>query len=188
MGPVAVALAGTQFMIIVTTGGRVGRRRAGSAALNYGFRLIHLPIGLVGVALGTVSLAAASRRAAAGDAAGARRRDPPRASAQPLPGASRGRRARGARRADRAPGLRAGRVRPRAHGARGRAVRGYALGIVFYAGIKVAAAAFHARGDMRRPMTASLVGIGVEPRRWPSSGRAWLGFAALPLATASARS
>ena len=63
------------------------------------------------------------------------------------------------------------------------AVRGYALGIAFYAGIKVAAAAFHARGDMRTPMTASLVGIGAN-LGIAVLGTPGIGFLALPLATA----
>ncbi len=62
-------------------------------------------------------------------------------------------------------------------------MRAYGLGIVFYAGIKVAATAFHARGDMRRPMFASLVGIGVNVLTAVFGTRV-LGFAAMPLATA----
>src|SRR5439155_788655 len=68
-GPVALALAGTQIMIVVTTS--IASREDGwISALQYAFRLVHLPIGLVGVALGAVALAAASRRAAEGDRAG----------------------------------------------------------------------------------------------------------------------
>jgi putative peptidoglycan lipid II flippase len=153
------------------------------AGLQYAFRLIHLPIGLVGVALGTVSLAAASRRAAQGDRAGlddVLRRGlrlnvllavPSAlglaAIAEPLVRLVYERGAFGA--ADTA--LVAA------------AVRWYAIGVPMYAGVKVAAAAFHARGDMRTPMVASLVGIaanlGIAVLGVPS-----LGFAALPLATA----
>ena len=182
MGPSAIALAGTQFMIVVTTA--IAVSNAGwVAALNYGFRLIHLPIGLVGVALGTVSLAAASRRAAVGDSPGVDdvvRRGLRLNLFLALPAAA---------------GLAAlaepvvrlvyerGRFDARATALSVEAVRTYAAGIVFYAGIKVAATAFHARGDMRRPMVASLVGIGTN-LAVALLGTPLFGFAALPLATA----
>lgn len=182
MGPSAISLAGTQLMIVVTTALAAGQ--AGwVAGMNYGFRLIHLPIGLVGVALGTVSLAAASRAFASGDAAAVDdviRRGLRLNLFLALPAAI---------------GLcvlaepvvrlvyERGAFDARATDLAVDAVRAYGLGIVFYAGIKVAAAAFHARGDMRKPMTASLVGIGTN-LAIALVGTRVLGFAALPLATA----
>ncbi len=185
MGPVAVALAGTQVMILVTTAIASAEDRWPSA-LNYAFRLIHLPIGLVGVALGVVALAAASRRAAQGDAAGLDdvvRRGLRLNLFLALPAAA---------------GL-LGMAEPivrlvYAHGtfASGdaalvaEAVRWYALGVVFYSGVKVAATAFHARGDTRPPMTASLCGIGTNLAIALLGVHAlgW-GFASLPVATAA---
>jgi putative peptidoglycan lipid II flippase len=182
MGPVAVALAGTQVMILVTTSIASGTE-GWAAALNYAFRLIHLPIGLVGVALGTVALAAASRRAAEGDRAGLD--DVVRRGLRlnwflALPAAA---------------GL-AGLAEPVVRllyerGAFGpddaaivvEAVRWYALGIVFYGGIKVATTSFHARGDTRTPMTCSLLGIAAN-LAVALGGVGPLGFAALPIATA----
>jgi putative peptidoglycan lipid II flippase len=64
-----------------------------------------------------------------------------------------------------------------------RAVLGYALGIPFYAGVKVASASFHARGDTRTPMRASLLGIAVN-LLVALAGVGALGLLALPLATA----
>lgn len=183
MAPVAVALAGTQVMIVVSTG--VAMSHEGwVSGLNYGFRLIHLPIGLVGVALGTVSLAAASRRAAAGDVTGLDdviRRGLRLNVFLALPAAV---------------GLAVlsepvvrlvyerGKFDRAATGLAVDAVRWYAAGIVFYAGIKVAASAFHARGDTRRPMNASLCGI-ASNLAVAVAGTAWWGFPALPLATAA---
>lgn len=183
MGPSAIALAGTQFMIVVTTALAAGH--AGwVAGMNYAFRLIHLPIGLIGVALGTVSLAAASRRAAEGDAAGVH------------DVIGRGLRLNLFLGLPAAVGLFAlaepivrliyerGAFDVRATDLAVEAVRAYGVGIVFYAGVKVAASAFHARGDMRSPMVASLAGIAVN-LAVALIGTRLVGFAALPFATAA---
>lgn len=182
MGPVAVALAGTQVMIVVSTALASGGD-GWVSALTYAFRLIHLPIGLVGVALGTVSLAAASRRAAAGDAAGLDdviRRALRLNLALALPAVA---------------GLAAlaepivrvvyerGAFGPASTALVTAAVRAYALGIVAYAGLKSAAASFHARGNMRVPMVASLAGIAAN-LVLTLAGREALGFHVFPLATA----
>jgi putative peptidoglycan lipid II flippase len=185
MGPMTVSLAGTQVVILVTsvlTSETVGW----ASALNYAFRLVHLPIGLVGVAVGTVALAGASRRAARGDAAGVDdvvRRALRLNAFLALPAAV---------------GL-AALADPLVrlvyeHGAFARepgasalvveAVRWYAIGIVFYGGTKVAAAAFHARGDTRSPMLCSLAGIGAS-LSVAVFGLPVLGFSAFPLATAA---
>jgi putative peptidoglycan lipid II flippase len=182
MGPVALALAGTQVMIVVTTA--VASREEGwVAALQYAFRLIHLPIGLVGVALGTVALAAASRRAAEGDSIGlddVLRRGLRLNLLLAVPSAA---------------GLVAlaeplvrlvyerGAFDAATTALVASAVRWYAIGVPMYAGVKVAAAAFHARGNTRAPMTASLAGIAVNLGIAVVGVSMW-GFIALPLATA----
>lgn len=182
MGPTAVALAGTQVMLVVSTALASGEE-GWVSSLTYAFRLIHLPIGLVGVALGTVSLAAASRRAAEGDAAGLA--DVVRRALRlnlflTLPAAA---------------GLAAlaepivrvvyerGAFDAAATETTAGAVRTYALGIFAYAGLRPAAAAFHARGDTRTPMRASLLGIGAN-LVCTLAGRPWLGLHAFALATA----
>ena len=183
MAPVALALAGTQVMLVVTTA--VASSRVGwISALAYAFRIIHLPIGLVGVALGTVALAAASRRAGEGDRTGLD--DVIRrglrlnavlglaaaagllAIADPLVRLLYERREFG----------------PAETAIVAEAVRWYALGVAFYGGTKVAVAAFHARGDTRTPMLCSLGGIAVN-LGVALAGVPAIGFAALPLATAA---
>jgi putative peptidoglycan lipid II flippase len=161
MGPIALSLAGTNVMLLVTTG-LASRGDGWAASLNYAFRLVHLPIGLVGVAIGTVLLAAGSRESAAGDAAaleGLQRQGlrlnwflalPAAAGllvlAEPLVRViyERGRFGEGDT-ADVAAALRC-----------------YAGGIVFYAGVKAAAPQFLARGDTRTPMLCSLLGIALN--------------------------
>ncbi len=182
MGPTAVALAGTQVMIVVSTALASGGE-GWVSALTYAFRLVHLPIGLVGVALGTVSLAAASRRAAAGDVVGLDdviRRALRLNLVLALPAVA---------------GLAAlaepvvrvvyerGAFGPASTDLVAAAVRAYAVGIVAYAGLKSAAASFHARGNMRVPMVASLAGIAAN-LAFTLAGREALGFHVFPLATA----
>jgi putative peptidoglycan lipid II flippase len=183
MGPIALALSGTQVMIFVTTSIASGDERW-PAALNYAFRLIHLPIGLVGVALGTVALAAGSRLAAEGrdaDLADVVRRGLRLNLFFALPSAA---------------GLAAlatpivrlvyerHEFRPEDTVLVAEAVRWYALGIAFYAGVKVATTPFHARGDTRTPMRCSLAGIAVTIAA-AFAGVATIGFAALPISTAA---
>ena len=69
MGPVVLSLTATNVMLVITTI-LASRGEGWASSLNYAFRLVHLPIGLVGVALGTVLLAAGARRSAAADGAG----------------------------------------------------------------------------------------------------------------------
>jgi putative peptidoglycan lipid II flippase len=158
MAPAVISLAGTPVMVLITTA-LASRNDAWPAWLNYAFRLVHLPIGLVGVALGTVLLAIGSRAAAAGDAPELDRlvRKGLRLNwflavpaavglavlAEPI--------------------LRMIYERGRFTGTDTRAVaealRYYAVGIAFYAGVKAAAPLFLARGDTKTPMLCSLAGI-----------------------------
>jgi putative peptidoglycan lipid II flippase len=161
MGPVVLSLAATNLMLLVTTA--LASREVGwAASLNYAFRLVHLPIGLVGVALGTVVLAAGARRQAARDEAGL------------LDVARRGLRLAWFLALPAATGLFV-LAEPVVtlvyrHGAFGASavddvsgpLRAYAAGVVFYAGVKAAAPLFLARGDTRTPMRCSLLGIGVH--------------------------
>lgn len=158
MGPVLLSLAATNIMLLITTG-LASRTRGWASSLNYAFRLVHLPIGVVGVAVGTVVLAAAARRAAAEDTAGLDdivRRGLRLNWFLALPAAV---------------GLfvlaepivrllyQRGRFDAASTAAVASVLQAYAVGVVFYAGVKAAAPHFLARGDTRTPMLCSLLGI-----------------------------
>ena len=67
MAPAVVGLSATQLNILVNNI-LASRLEQGSPSwINYAFRLMQLPIGVFGVAVATVNLAAVSRHAAAGD-------------------------------------------------------------------------------------------------------------------------
>ena len=71
MGPATAGLAATQVNIFVNS--IFASQQAGAASwLQYAFRLMQLPLGLFGVAVGTIATAALARRAAANDHAGMR--------------------------------------------------------------------------------------------------------------------
>jgi putative peptidoglycan lipid II flippase len=71
MGPATVGLAAVQVNIFVST--IFASQDPGAiACLQYAFRVLYLPIGLFGVAVGTVVTAGFARRAAAGDTEGMR--------------------------------------------------------------------------------------------------------------------
>jgi putative peptidoglycan lipid II flippase len=161
MGPVVLSLAATNIMLVITTA-MASRGEGWASSLNYAFRLVHLPIGVIGVALGTVVLAAGARLGAAADAAGLD--DVVRRGVRlnwflALPAATglfvlaeplvRLIFERGAFDRDSTELVAS-------------ALRWYAGGIVFYAGVKAAAPQFLARGDTRTPMVCSLLAIAVN--------------------------
>ncbi len=182
MGPVVLSLAATNIMLVITTA-LASRGEGWASSLNYAFRLVHLPIGVIGVALGTVVLAAGARRSAADDGAGVDdivRRGLrlnwflalPSATglfvlAQPLVRMIYERGAFGAE----------------STASVSEALAWYAGGIVFYAGIKAAAPQFLARGDTRTPMLCSLLGIAANLAVALGAVGA-LGYRALALAVA----
>lgn len=182
MAPVVISVAGTNVMLVIVTA-LASRGESWPAWLNYAFRLVHLPIGIVGVALGTVVLALGSARAAAGHGHGVDElvRKALRLNwflalpsavglavlAEPL--------------------VRMIYERGNFHADDTRAVadalRFYAVGIVFYAGVKAAASLFLVRGDTKTPMLCSVAGIAV------TIALAWatidpLGYRGLALAVA----
>jgi putative peptidoglycan lipid II flippase len=72
MAPATVGLAAVQVNIFVNS--RFASHEPGAVSwLDYAFRLLYLPIGLFGVALGTIATSGLARRAAAGDMDGLRR-------------------------------------------------------------------------------------------------------------------
>ena len=158
MGPVLLSLTATNVMIVITTI-LASRTQGWASSLNYAFRLVHLPIGVVGVAVGTIVLAAGARRAAAEDTAGLDdivRRGLRLNWFLALPAAV---------------GLfvfaepivrliyQRGTFTADSSVAVGHVLQCYAAGVVFYAGVKAAAPHFLARGDTRTPMVCSLLGI-----------------------------
>lgn len=161
MGPVLLSLTATNLMLVITT--ILASRTTGwASSLNYAFRLVHLPIGVVGVAVGTVVLAAGARRAAVEDPAGLDdivRRGLRLNWFLALPSAV---------------GLfvfaepivrliyQRGAFGATGSSAVGHVLQCYAVGVVFYAGVKAAAPHFLARGDTRTPMLCSLLGIGAN--------------------------
>jgi putative peptidoglycan lipid II flippase len=158
MGPVVIALAGTNVMLFITTA-LASRGEGWATGLSYAFRLVHLPIGIVGVSIGTVILAAGARSHAAGEAGGLDdlvRRGLRLSWFLALPAAV---------------GLfvlaeplvrlvyEHGRFGEEGVLVTAEALRWYAAAVVGYAGVKAAAPQFLARGDTRTPMLCSLAGI-----------------------------
>jgi putative peptidoglycan lipid II flippase len=72
MVPAFVGLSATQINILVNNILASHLEQGSPSWINYAFRLMQLPIGVFGVAVATVNLAAVSRSAAAGDMAGFR--------------------------------------------------------------------------------------------------------------------
>lgn len=72
MGPGTIGLAATQVNIFVNTLLATSQGTGAVSWLTYAFRLMYLPIGLVGVSIGTAVLPAVSRHAAVDDTTGIR--------------------------------------------------------------------------------------------------------------------
>jgi putative peptidoglycan lipid II flippase len=162
MAPATIGAAAVQVNVFVNNNFASYLGNGPVSWLNVAFRFMQLPIGLFGVALGTVTLTVVSRHGARGDY---------RALAATvgqalelvalfcLPAAV---------------GLAVmgtpvigviyehGRFTPRDTAAAAQALGGYAVGLAGYAGIKVLAPAFYALDDARTPMLVSLVSIGVN--------------------------
>ena len=183
MGPVLLSLMATNLMIVIVTI-LASQEKGWASSLSYAFRLVHLPIGVIGVAIGTVILAAGSRHSAAADSAGLD--DVVRRGlrlnwflalpaavglfvlAEPIVRLIYQRGAFGGTSTENVSA----------------ALRCYAGGIVFYAGVKAAAPDFLARGDTRTPMLCALLGIGVN-LVVAFAGVGAYGFQALALAVAA---
>jgi putative peptidoglycan lipid II flippase len=158
MLPVAGGVAAAHVCVLINTRLATGDA-GGTSNLYYAFRLVHLPIGVVGVALGTVVLAEASRRAARGDREGVRD-----TLSRALFGSF-------ALCAPAAAGLAAlGEpiarllfewVALKTHEAVriGETIRYYSVAVVFFAGVKVVAPVFYARGQVTVPLLASLAAV-----------------------------
>jgi putative peptidoglycan lipid II flippase len=73
MGPRALGLGATQVVFLVMTALASGLPNGSLSAFTLAFALLQIPIGVIGVPLGTVLLPSLSREAATGDAAAFRR-------------------------------------------------------------------------------------------------------------------
>jgi len=158
MLPVAGGTAAAHVSILVNTW-IATETRGGDSALYYAFRLVHLPVGLVGVAVGTVVLAQASARTAKGDDEGVRRTLAEGlllSLALSIPACA-GLLALGPELAHML--FRWGTLGPAEADAIGTTIRWYAPAVIFYCSVKVAAPAFFARGDVRGPLKAALAGV-----------------------------
>jgi len=161
MGPVVLGLAATHLCILINL--RLASQYVGGVSfLYYGFRLVHLPVGLVGVAVGTAALAEASRQAAAGerDAVARTMGDGLRLCLAFAIPAAVGLMVLG---------------RPIAHllfgygatkiaevNAIGQAITLYAFAVVPYCAVKVLVPVYYAIGKMRVPLLASVLAVGAN--------------------------
>ncbi|MEI6712942.1 MAG: murein biosynthesis integral membrane protein MurJ [Verrucomicrobiota bacterium] len=163
MGPAVVAASAVQVNVMVNS--HFATQVAGDGPvswLDYAFRLMQLPLGLFGVAIGTVTLPLVARHAAAGDTA-----------------AFRNTLARGLRLGllltiPSTLGLiflaepiisliyEHGRFSAESTAQTAAALRYYALGLAAYSGIKVLAPAFYAIDKRRTPMMVSFGAIGLN--------------------------
>jgi putative peptidoglycan lipid II flippase len=158
MGPATVGLAAVQVNIFVNT--IFASHEPGAVSwLEYAFRILYLPIGIFGVAVGTVATSGLARRAAEGDMNGLRATVrqalslltfltvPATVGILVLAG----------------PIVRLlyerGRFSPHDTASTASALSVYSLGLVAYTSIKVLAPAFYALGTPRVPLLASALAV-----------------------------
>jgi putative peptidoglycan lipid II flippase len=159
MAPATLGVAAVQVNVVVNSSFASLISDGALSWLSYAFRLMQLPIGVFGVAVGTTALTHLSRDAAAQDWDGMRSTlqrglrmvlflTVPSTVGLALLGV---------------PIIRLiyehGRFSPHATLETARALSGYALGLVAYAAIKVVAPAFYALGRTRVPLIASVSAV-----------------------------
>jgi putative peptidoglycan lipid II flippase len=182
MAPATAGLAAVEVNIVVNS--YFASREAGAVSwLDFAFRLLYLPIGLFGVALGTIATAGLARRAAEGDMDGLRntlRQALSMLAFLTVP-ATVGLMALGA------PVVRLiyerGRFTPADTHATAAALFLYSFGLVGYTGVKVLAPAFYALGRPRVPLVASVSAVATNLLVVLALHRG-LGFRAIALGTA----
>ncbi len=162
MAPATIGAAAVQINVFVNSNFASFLGNGPVSWLNVAFRLMQLPIGLFGVAIGTVTLPLVSRHVARGDDEAMRRalrQALEMVALLCLPAAA---------------GLawfglpvigliyEHGRFTAADTVASAQALAGYAIGLAGYAGIKVVAPAFYALDDVATPMRVSVLSIGVN--------------------------
>jgi putative peptidoglycan lipid II flippase len=186
MAPATIGAAAVQVNVFVNNNFASYLGNGPVSWLNVAFRFMQLPIGLFGVALGTVTLTVVSRHGARGDhraLAGTVGQALELVALFCLPAAA---------------GLAVmgipvigviyehGRFTPLDTAAAAQALGGYAVGLAGYAGIKVLAPAFYALGDARTPMAVSVLSIAVNyALNWVFVRRLGFGHVGLALATSA---
>jgi putative peptidoglycan lipid II flippase len=162
MGPGAIGLAATQVNIFVNTLLATGEGPGAVSWLTYAFRVMYLPIGLFGVSIGTAVLPAVSRHAATGDRAGVRTT------------VSRGIALMLMLNVPAVAGLmllatpivqvlfERGRFLPADTAATAGALRFYAVGLIGYSAVRIAAPTFYAIGRSRVPVIVSTCAIALN--------------------------
>ena len=182
MGPATVGLAAVQVNIFVSS--RFASGEPGAVSwLDYAFRLLYLPIGLFGVALGTIATSGLARRAAEGDMEGLRntlRQSLSMLAYLTVP-ATAGLMALGV------PVVRLlyerGRFTAVDTRATATALLVYSVGLIGYTGVKILAPAFYALGRPRVPLIASVSAVTTN-LLVILAGNPRLGFRAIALGTA----
>jgi putative peptidoglycan lipid II flippase len=186
MGPATVGAAAVQVNVLVNNNFASYLGDGPVSWLNVAFRFMQLPIGLFGVAVGTVALPLVSRQSARGEttALGSTVGQAlelvallclPAAAGLALLGVP-------------VIGLvyEHGRFTPADTGAAAQALAGYAVGLAGYAGIKVLAPAFYALGDARTPMRIAVLSIATNyALNWSFVRRLGFGHVGLALATSA---
>lgn len=182
-GPAVIGAAGVQIAMLMDTILVTFLPQGGASALYYADRLYQLPIGVIGVAAGTVVLPEMARRLASGDETGAY-------AAQ--------NRALGLSWLLAAPFFIAfliipelivkaffgyGQFTAEAASATARVLAAYALGLLAIVAIRSIVASFHARGDTKTPLYASLTAIALNIAL---KLILWQGYGAAGLAAATA--
>jgi putative peptidoglycan lipid II flippase len=162
MAPATIGAAAVQVNVFINSNFASYLGDGPVSWLNVAFRFMQLPIGLFGVAVGTVALPALSRHVATGDRSALTRtlRQSLELIAMLCVPAAVGLMVFGV------PVIRLiyehGRFGPADTLAAAHALTAYALGLAGYAGIKVLAPAFYALDDARTPMLVSLLSIVVN--------------------------
>ena len=186
MAPATIGAAAVQVNVFINNNFASYLGNGPVSWLNVAFRFMQLPIGLFGVALGTVTLPLVSRHVARGDQAALRRT---LAESLELVGLLCLPAAAGlALFAVPVIGLiyEHGRFTPADTTAAAQALAAYTAGLAGYAGIKVLAPAFYALDDARTPMLVSLVSIGVNyVLNWTFVRRLGFGHVGLALSTSA---
>ena len=182
MAPATVGLAAVEVNILVNT--IFASHEDGAVAwLGYAFRILYLPIGIFGVAIGTVATTGLAQRAAAGDTEGLQRTLRQGLAAVAfltIPATV---------------GLillqvpivslifERGRFDAADTAATATALALYSIGLVAYTGVKVLAPAFYALGHPRIPLLASVSAV-VTNLVIVTSLHSWIGYRAIALGTA----
>jgi putative peptidoglycan lipid II flippase len=185
MAPATLGVAAVQINVVINSSFASLVSDGAISWLSYAFRLVQLPIGVFGVAVGTTALTHLSRDAAKGDWSALShtlRRGLRMVLFLTVP-SSVGLYLLGV------PIIRLiyehGRFSERATHETARALSGYAIGLAAYAAVKVVAPAFYALGRTRVPLTGSLLAVAANVA-WNIATFRWLGHFGLALGTSIA--